>query len=117
MEAALENKEKFWRFWRAYCKPLGIDPYLEEFDFQTKKGLQQDFQAVCKKSAMVMEKIYKLEQCMHHSVVSTRRLTWKQGGNPSTNLDQTTNTSYRSNTCSKGLKKISTKNKEDSVAS
>ena len=36
MESTSENGEKFWRFWRAYCKPLGIDPYLEEVGFQTK---------------------------------------------------------------------------------
>ena len=36
MEATLANRGKLWRFWCAYCKPLGIDPYLEKVNFQTK---------------------------------------------------------------------------------
>ena len=36
----------FWMFWRAYCKPLGIDPHLEEFDFQTKTRVATGF-SVC----------------------------------------------------------------------
>ena len=52
-----------------------------------------------------MENEYKLEYCVQHSEVSTRRLPWIHGNNPPTNLGQMTNTSYRSNTCSKGLKK------------
>ena len=43
MEATLENRKKFWRFWRAYCKPLGIDPYLEEVNFQTKTRVETGF--------------------------------------------------------------------------
>ena len=39
----MENREKFWRFWRAYCKPLGIDLYLEEVDFQTKTRVTTGF--------------------------------------------------------------------------
>ena len=42
---------------------------------------------------------------MHQSKVSTQRLPWTQGNNPFTNPGQTTNTSYPSNTCAKGLKK------------
>ena len=30
--------------WRAYCKPLGIDPYLEEVDFQTKTRVATEFE-------------------------------------------------------------------------
>ena len=60
VEATSENREKFWRFWRAYCKPLGIEPYLEEVDFQTKTWLQQYLQAVCKKAATAMENRYKM---------------------------------------------------------
>ena len=36
VDATSDNRDKFWRFWRAYCKPPGIDPYLGEVDFQTK---------------------------------------------------------------------------------
>ena len=43
VEANSENREKFWRFWRAYCKTLGIDPYLEEVDLQTKKRVAAGF--------------------------------------------------------------------------
>ena len=32
-----------WKFWRAYCKPLGIDSYLEEVDFQTKTRIATGF--------------------------------------------------------------------------
>ena len=43
VEATLENREKFWRFWRAYCKPFRIDPYLEEVYFQTKTRVSTGF--------------------------------------------------------------------------
>ena len=39
----MANREKFWSFWRAYYKPLGIDPYLEGFDFQTKTKVTTGF--------------------------------------------------------------------------
>ena len=37
------NRKRFWRFWRAYFKPLGIDPYLDELDFQTKTRVETGF--------------------------------------------------------------------------
>ena len=37
-------REKFWRFWSYYCNPLGIDPYLEEVDFQTKTRVATRFE-------------------------------------------------------------------------
>ena len=43
MKAASDNRGKFWRFWHAYCKPLEIDPYLEEVDFQTKTRVATGF--------------------------------------------------------------------------
>ena len=43
MEATSENRETFWGFLHAYCKPLGIDPYLEEVDFQTKTKVATGF--------------------------------------------------------------------------
>ena len=36
VEVNFPNREEFWRFWHAYCKPLIIEPYLEEVDLQTK---------------------------------------------------------------------------------
>ena len=36
VEETSANRETFWKFWRSYCKPLGIDPYLEKANFQTK---------------------------------------------------------------------------------
>ena len=68
-----------------------------------KQGLQQDAQAPCEKSVMAVENMYKLEQSVQHSEVSTQRFHWTQGDNPSTNLGQTKNTSYRSNTFSIGF--------------
>ena len=69
-----------------------------------KKELQQDLQTACVKAATAVENRYKLEQCVKHSEVSMRRFPWTQGNNPFTNLSETTNTSYHSNTCSRGLK-------------
>ena len=42
-EVTSENRENLWRFCRAYCKPLGIAPYLDEVDFQTKTRLATGF--------------------------------------------------------------------------
>ena len=36
VEANLANRVGVWRFWCAYCKTIGIDPDLEEVDFQNK---------------------------------------------------------------------------------
>ena len=68
------------------------------------QGLQQELQAACEKAATAVENRYKLEQCMQHLEVSTQIFPWTQGDNPSANLCQTTNTSYCSNTSSKGLR-------------
>ena len=38
-----EDRENFWRFWSAYFKPLGIEPYLEEVDIQTKTRPATEF--------------------------------------------------------------------------
>ena len=43
VEATSEIRETFWRFWCAYCKPLVIDPYLEEVNFQTKTRVATGF--------------------------------------------------------------------------
>ena len=39
----MDNRETFWELWRTYCKPLGIDPCLEEVDFQTKTRVATGF--------------------------------------------------------------------------
>ena len=41
----------FWMFWRAYCNPLGIDPYLEEVDFQTKTRVATGFEGRVRKGS------------------------------------------------------------------
>ena len=38
-----DNRETFWRFWREYFKSLGINPYWEEVDFQTKTRVATGF--------------------------------------------------------------------------
>ena len=51
VEATSKNREKFWRFWRAYFKPVGIYPYLEEVYLQTKTRVATVFSGrVCKGS-------------------------------------------------------------------
>ena len=52
----MDNREKFWRFWRAYCKPLLIDPYLEEVDFQTKTRFATGFAGRVRKVSHVRGK-------------------------------------------------------------
>ena len=36
LESTLANRETFWKFWHAFYKPLVIDAYLGEVNFQTK---------------------------------------------------------------------------------
>ena len=67
--------------------------------------MQHDFQVAYEKAATAVKNRYKLEQCMQHLEVSTQILLWKQGGNLFTNVGQTINKSYLSNTLSKGFKK------------
>ena len=42
-EATSKNRETFWGFYHAYCKPLGINPYLEEINLQTKTRVSKVF--------------------------------------------------------------------------
>ena len=51
VKVTLLNREKFWRFWCAYCKPLGIDSYFEEVDFQTKTMVATGFSVHVRKSS------------------------------------------------------------------
>ena len=87
------------------ANPSELTHTWRKFISKPKQGLQQDLQAACNKSAMSMENRYKLEHCVKNLEVSARRFPWTQGNNPFTNMGQTKNISYRSNTCSKGLKK------------
>ena len=50
-EATSKNWEKFWRIWSDYCKPLGIEPYLEEVDFQTKMRVATGFSGRVRKGS------------------------------------------------------------------
>ena len=54
VEATFANRETFWRLWCAYCKPLGIDPYLEEVDFQIKTRVATGFEDASEKAATAM---------------------------------------------------------------
>ena len=56
MEATLANRGKFWRFWRAYRKPLGLDPYLEKVNFQTKTRVTTGFEGRKQKGSHVRGK-------------------------------------------------------------
>ena len=86
------------------ANPSELTHTWRKFISKPKQGLQQDLQAACENAAMATENRYKLEQCVQHKEVSMGILPWTQGNNPFTNLGQTTNASYRSNICSKGLK-------------
>ena len=46
----MANREKLWKFWRAYYKPFGIDPNLEEVDFQNKTRVATVFAGRVKKN-------------------------------------------------------------------
>ena len=56
VEATLGDRKNFLGFWRAYFKPLRIDPYLEEVDFQTKTRVATGFAGRVRKGSHGLEK-------------------------------------------------------------
>ena len=56
MEATLDHRGSLWRLCRVYCKPLGIDPNLEETDFQTKIRFATGFSVHMRKGSQARGK-------------------------------------------------------------
>ena len=58
------------------AEPLELTHTWRKSIVKPKQGLQQDFQAACKKEATDVENRFKLEQSVQHLEVSTQRFTW-----------------------------------------
>ena len=45
VEATSQRRAAFWRHWTAYCRPLGVDPELQDVRYQERIRLLSGFAA------------------------------------------------------------------------